>query len=238
VTRTSTRRLVTALVLALIVLLGTAAWLTTWLARNEPEFNQYLKMVPLLKPFRYYPPAPPSTPAWLSRIRRENLTLSKRQVVAVTPAPPAWVPPPMPGSLTLSERQVVAVTITAIANSGEFFLGPQRIVSDATLTLKGAIAEDLAMAWNAQSVDCGATRPRCFSPSFKLDFLNDDGSHFSASLGWYCGIVGVDVPRGKKRHYWDGRCVFYTELPQAEALFKTLHTLIRPALTYAELDKN
>ena len=208
-TRTSTRRLVTALVLALIVLLGTAAWLTTWLARTEPEFNQYLKMVPLLKPFRYYPPDPP-----------------------------AWVPPLMPENLTLSKRQVVAVTITANAKSAAFGLGPQRIVSDATLTLTGATAEELAMAWNAQSVDCGAPRPICFSPSFKLDFLNDDGSHFSASLGWYCGIVGVDVPRGKKRHYWDGRCVFYTELPQAEALFKTLHTLIRPALTYAELDKN
>jgi hypothetical protein len=209
VIRTSTRRLMTALVLALIVLLGTAAWLTTWLARTEPEFNQYLKMVPLLKPFRYYPPAPP-----------------------------AWVPPLMPESLTLSKRQVVAVTITAIAKSGAFFLGPQRIVSDATLTLKGAIAEELAMAWNAQSVDCGAPQPFCFSPSFKLDFLNDDGSHFSARLCWDCGIVEVDVPRGKKRRYGEDRCVFYAELPQAKALSKTLHTLIRPALTYAEPDKD
>ena len=71
-TRTSTRRLVTALVLALIVLLGAAAWLTTWLARTEPEFNQYLKMVPLLKPFRYYPPDPP---AWVPPLMPENLTL-------------------------------------------------------------------------------------------------------------------------------------------------------------------
>ena len=208
-TRTSTRRLVTALVLALIVLLGAAAWLTTWLARTEPEFNQYLKMVPLLKPFRYYPPDPP-----------------------------AWVPPLMPENLTLSKQQVVAVTITAIAKSAPFGLGPQRIVSDATLTLKRAIAEELAMAWNAQSVDCGAPRPLCFSPSFKLDFLNDDGSHFSARLCWDCGIVEVDLPRGKKRHYWEDRCVFYAELPQAKALSKTLHTLIRPALTYAEPDKN
>ena len=208
-TRTSTRRLVAALVLALIVLLGAAAWLTTWLARTEPEFNQYLKMVPLLKPFRYYPPDPP-----------------------------AWVPPLMPENLTLSKRQVVAVTITANAKSAAFGLGPQRIVSDATLTLTGATAEELAMAWNAQSVDCGAPRPICFSPSFKLDFLNDDGSHFSALLCWDCGVVKVDVPRGRKRHYWEDRCVFYAELPQAKALSKILHSLIRPVLTYAEPDKN
>lgn len=195
-------RLVRALSLALIVLLGIAACLTSWLAHSVPAFNRYILLVPLLKPFRYYPPDPAD-----------------------------WVQPPMPEAMRLSKSHIASVKITALAESEHFSIGPQRLVSDVTLTHTGAVAEELAMGWNAQSLDCDQGRPLCFSPIFALDFLMDDGSRLHTKLCWSCSGADVELRSPNSDVTKSYQCTFYNRLPQAKHLSNTLHRMMRSLST-------
>ena len=209
------RRLIIFLVLSLFVFMGCAAGAAFWLARKVPKFNQYILLVPIMKPFRYYPP-------------------EKAEKAQVFPA--------MPDDLLLPKEQVVSVQITALARpesvietppDRELRLASPPLVFIATQTLTGVTAQELALLWNSQSIDCQHQDFCCFSPSFTLDFYRDDERLLRATICWSCGRIDVTTGSSNKK-----KCYFYSETPFALKLSQRIHALMPPFSTHAAWDRD
>jgi len=208
------RRLILFLVLSLLVIVGCAAGAVFWLARKVPKFNQYILLVPILKPFRYYPP------------EKDD----KEQVF-----------PAMPDDLLLPKGQVVSVEISALARpesvtetppDRDLPLASPPLVFIATQTLTGVTAQELALLWNSQSIDCQRQDFCCFSPSFSLDFYCESEHLLRATICWSCGRVEVTTGSSKKK------CHFYSGTPSALKLSQRIHALMPPFSTHAAWDRD
>ena len=177
----------------------------TVLARTVPRFNHFILLVPVLKPFRYYPPEPPA-------------------IAAERPLPP------MEDRFRLAQRGIRLVEVSALTNSELVFETTQlpplartgHPIPAATPPLTGLPAQELTALWDAQRLDCKRPRAMCFEPSYKLSFFNDQGAVLSVLLCWACRGASIMLERN------GGECVFDAETPQARQLKQKLRTLMPP----------
>lgn len=200
--RVSSRRILFDLVLYVLAAFLLAAGAIAFLARTVPSFNRYILLVPVLKPFRYYPPDPPP--------------------------PPEKRVPPMPERLRFAKRGVRSVEVSAVADSSIAF-EQGRIARKhdddlpllAASTFSGPAAEELVALWDAQLLDCADKAACCFSPSYRLRFFNTDGSVFVATLCWSFERIQME----------NESCRWDSKTPQAGQLKRKLRSLLPPLST-------
>lgn len=201
----SSRRMVLFLALVFGALASVVVVGITVLARTVPRFNQFILLVPVLKPFRYHPPEPPKP----------------------DDAQPL---PPMEDRFRLAQRGIRLVEVSALTNSELVFETTQRPPLDqvghpipiATREFTGLPVQELTTLWDAQRLDCKAPRAMCFEPSYKLSFFNNEGTILSVMLCWACHRASIMLDR-------EGiQCVFDAKTPQATQLKQKLRALLPP----------